>query len=96
LSAENLHGERTLVIVEAHLPFRLRIVARETLNGDKLRDGQPDAAAPLQETTKRHVGDARHRREHERRLDLDVANLKRLDALRGEIRPRSCARRREA
>ena len=32
LSTKNLHRKRPLVFVEAHLPFRLRIVSRQTLD----------------------------------------------------------------
>ena len=32
LAAKNLNGERALVLVEAHLPFRFRIVARQTFD----------------------------------------------------------------
>jgi hypothetical protein len=78
LSAENLHGERAFIIVKAHLPFRLRIIARQALDRDELRDGEADAAAPLQQTAKCHVRHARHRRQHERRADLDISDLKRL------------------
>src|ERR1051326_1375999 len=35
LAAENLHGERALVFIETHLPFRFRIVAGETFDRDE-------------------------------------------------------------
>src|SRR5688572_31194298 len=53
LPAEDLHRERPLVLVEAHLPFRLWIVSRETFNRNELGNRQADAAAPLQQPAKR-------------------------------------------
>jgi hypothetical protein len=79
LSAENLHGERPLVFIKAHLAFRFWIVARQAFDGNEFRNRQTDPTACLQQTAKRNVSNARHRREHQWRIDLDVANLEGLD-----------------
>jgi len=61
LPAEDLHRKRPLVFVEPHLPFRLWIVAREPFDRDEFRNRQADTATPFQQTTKRHICNARHR-----------------------------------
>src|SRR5262249_24101905 len=79
LTTKDLHRKRPLIFVEAHLPFRLRIVARQTLNRNELRNRQTNTATPFQQTPKRHVRHTRHRRKNQRRIDLDVTNFERLD-----------------
>src|ERR1043165_3375705 len=81
LAAKDLHRERPLVLVKTHLPFRFRIVSRQTFDGNKLRNRQAHTTTPLQQTPERHVRHARHRRKHKRRIDLDVANFERLHGL---------------
>src|SRR2546425_9858524 len=75
LAAENLHRERALVFVKAHLPLRFRIVAREAFDRNELGNSQTNAAALFQQTPKRNIRHPSHWRKHERRIDLDIANL---------------------
>src|SRR5438128_2486362 len=79
LSAKNLHREWSLVLIEAHLPFRFWIVPRQAFDGNEFGNSQPDTAALLHQASKGNIGHARHWRKHQRRIDLDVANLERLD-----------------
>src|SRR5206468_9022714 len=60
LGAENLNSKRSLGFIKAHLPFRFWIVASETFNGNKFRNRQTDAPAPLKQPPKRDVGNACH------------------------------------
>ena len=79
LAAEDLNRKRPLVFVEAHLALRLWIVARESFDRNKLRYGETDPTACFQQTAKGNVGHTRHRRKHQRRIDLDVADPEGLD-----------------
>jgi hypothetical protein len=80
LPAKDLHRKWPFIRVEPHLPFRLRIVARQPLDRNELGNRETHAAASLEQTTKRHVGNARHRRQNQRRIDLHVANFETLRA----------------
>src|SRR5689334_24626024 len=65
----NLHSfptRRSSDLVKTHLPFRLRIVSRQTFDRNKLRNRQAHTTTPLQQTPERHVRHARHRRKHKR------------------------------
>ena len=79
LAAKDLHCKRALVLIKAHLPFRFRIVAREAFHRNEFGNSQTDAAALFQQTPKRNIRHTRHRRKHERRIDLNIANFERFD-----------------
>ena len=79
LAAKDLHRKRALVFIKAHLPFRFRIVAREAFHRNEFGNSQTDAAALFQQTPKRNIRHTRHRRKHERRIDLNIANFERFD-----------------
>src|SRR6185503_13645208 len=79
LAAKNLDRERPLVLIETHLPLRLGIVSRQAFYGNEFRNCKADSAALFQQPAKGNISHAGHRRKHERRSDLDVANPKWFD-----------------
>src|ERR1043165_3752122 len=81
LTPKDLHRKWALVFVKTHLPFRLRVVARQTLNRNELRHRQTNTAATFEQTAEGHIGHSRHRRQNQRRIDLDVANFEWLSQL---------------
>ena len=78
-AAGELHRDRLLDRVPDRLLQRLAGLADRRLAGDHLGHGQPGAVA-LDDPPERHVGDARHRRQDDRRFDADGTDL---DGLRG-------------
>ena len=64
LTDEDLNRKRVFAFIEPHLPLRLRIVSRQSLDRDKLRHHQSHTAATLYQAAKRVVGHPRHRRKN--------------------------------
>ena len=79
LAAEDLHRKRALVFVKAHLSFRFWIAAREAFHRNEFGNRETDAAALFQQTPKRNIRHPRHRRKHERWIDLNIANFEWFD-----------------
>src|SRR6185436_8063414 len=60
LATKDLNSERTFIFIKPHLPFRLGVTTCESLNRYEFGYREADPTAPLQQATKRHVGDAGH------------------------------------
>ena len=69
VGAVDLDRERPLLVDEVHQLARLRVAADDRLGGDELHRHQPDAADAPHDQAEVAVGDPRHRREEERRID---------------------------
>ena len=77
---EHLDRERMLVARDPQVAERALVAVREPAGGDHLRADEACAEAPSL-PAEGLDGDARHRREHDARGNLDVADLER----RGEV-----------
>jgi hypothetical protein len=73
--AVDLDGDGVLVGVETRHHLGAGHAAAQGLAGDELGDGEADGADAPHEPAEAEVGDPLHRREHEVRLDADVADL---------------------
>jgi hypothetical protein len=76
----DLDRDRPLFFREAHEPARPLVVADERFRRDELHRDQTDAADPAQDQAELPVGDAGHRRQHQRRVDRNGAVAKHLSA----------------
>ena len=99
VAAVDLDREGPLFLPELHLAQHRPDAARDGLAGDELHRHEADAADPADEQPEVAVADAGHRREHQRRRDLERPDLERrrvhlreTAALSGSPRARTRAR----